>query len=269
MAGQDIMEAAAKSEPSSEVSLLHSEPPSQTDEEAKEQRRKRYEQRLRHAEEKASDSTRGHVRHLSCGLVGLGLLMMLRSAAWTLGIQPSAPAFMMNVMSAGIDIFALVIGVPLACTGPFGCCMKKACLGPVLTLLFAISAVDICALCTFFAYVAPQPMPAGEHTVLQKLELMCTTWQSILVASVCLEIVVCTSAWRLYQDLRLVGLYPPHNVAFRKGKVPARVSPMEIFCESEDVALLSDAGGKCCSTSEEGRVEVIHVQAHGRTGGEP
>mmetsp|Transcript_44478 Transcript_44478/g.102647 ORF Transcript_44478/g.102647 Transcript_44478/m.102647 type:complete len:256 (-) Transcript_44478:80-847(-) len=229
--------------PDSEVSLLPSDPASQDDEQVtKEQRRQRYIERLRKAESQVEPSSRGHLRHLSLALLGLSLLMILRCAAWTLGIQPSTPAYLMNAMSVGIDICTLVIGLPLVCTGPFGCCLKRSCLGPSITLLFALAAIDVCALCAFFAYVAPQPMPAGEHSVLQKVELMCTTWQSILIASVCLEIASCTAAWHLYQDLRLAGLYPPHNLMFRKGRLPAKVSPLEIFCESEDIALLEDCG---------------------------
>jgi len=115
-------------------------------------------------------------------------------------------------------------------------------LGPMLTLIFAMSLVDVSALTAYLVIATPRPLSPGAKSYVDVLEAIVGVWEFALVSSVALQVALCVSSWRVYRELRLTGLYPP-------GSDPAgdirEVSVMEVMCEAEDVELLADC--KCAS----------------------
>merc|ERR1712039_913872 len=67
-------------------------------------------------------------------------------------------------------------------------------------------------------------------------------WECLLLSSNMLEAALCLSAWRFYRVFREAGIYPPDVGSARISK---EVSPFELVCEAEDVALLSDQCTAC------------------------
>merc|ERR550537_1560512 len=121
-------------------------------------------------------------------------------------------------------------------------------------MVVALNLVDWCSLIAFFAYEAPHPLPAHNHSYMSVLDLMFPVWELVLIASCALNFAVCVSCWRIYRELRVAGLYPPNS----KGETPREaVSPFEVLCEAEDVALLAECSrnrsaelGRCCHGGE-------------------
>lgn len=208
-----------------------------------------YERRVLKAYTKAAKNTEEsllHCRVLICCLLGLS---GLRCVAWFLGQRPSLPAFTMNAFSALTDLLDCICCGSVAFSGVQGCCVQRACLGPMLSLVFSMLMLDLFSLLTFVYFVAPQPVASGPGSLLDVAEAATPAWDCILFASSALELALCVSVWRIYQGMRLAGNYPPDNPRFKRGMRPKNISPLEIFCEEEDIELLSSCD-RGCGTSE-------------------
>jgi hypothetical protein len=114
----------------------------------------------------------------------------------------------------------------------------------MLTLVFAMSLVDISALAAYLVVAMPRPLAPGAKTYVDVLEACIGVWEFALVASVALQISLCASCWRVYKELRTTGLYPPGTDPAAVG-VAKDISVMEIMCEAEDVELLADCEMSC------------------------
>jgi len=178
----------------------------------------------------------------------LMVLVSIRLFAWHLGNVPGGSVWFVHVFSLMSDVVTVVCTLPLlicgACGGVQGQCVKCGCVGPMMTMVVAMNLVDACSLLAFFAYAAPRPLPSHGRSYVDVLELVHPVWELVLIASCALNFAVCVSCFRIYRELRAVGLYPPNA----KGETPRdNVSPFEVICEAEDVALLAE----CARTRNE------------------
>lgn len=254
-------------------------------------RRKVLEGRLRDAQAKAAVETAAPLVHGRCSLVGLLVINLIRAAAWWQGTIPGWSVFGMHFLTTSSDIACLICAVPLFATGVKGQCVQLGCLGPMLTLVFAMCLVDLSALGAYLVVATPRPLAAGDRSWVTTLEAVVGVWEFALVASVALQMSLCSSSWRVYKELRIIGLYPPGSDPASVGDL-REVSVMEVMCEAEDVELLADCEVSCeslgsplvCPTRQGGsRSQVAMVKpvpasysepmskdgASGRAGGRP
>lgn len=207
-------------------------------------RRKALEGRLRVAQEKAAAEAALPIVHGRCCLMGLTVLELIRTAAWWQGTIPGYSVFGMHFLTTTSDIACILCALPLFTTGTQGQCVQLGCLGPMLTLVFAMSLVDISALGAYLVVATPRPLSPGAKSYVDALEACVGVWEWALVASVALQMALCASSWRVYRELRMTGLYPPGSDPAGVGKI-REISVMEVMCEAEDVELLADCEVNC------------------------
>mmetsp|Transcript_46176 Transcript_46176/g.91534 ORF Transcript_46176/g.91534 Transcript_46176/m.91534 type:complete len:384 (+) Transcript_46176:68-1219(+) len=210
-------------------------------------RRKALEGRLRVAHEQAAAESCLPLCHGRFCLLVLLLLEILRIGAWWQGSTPGPSVMGMHFLTTTSDISCLLCATPLFATGTKGQCVALGCLGPMLTLVFAMSLVDISALGAYLVVATPRPLPPGAASFLDELEAMIGVWEFALIASVALQSALCASSWRIYRSLRMAGLYPPGSDPAGIGKA-REVSVLEVMCEAEDVELLADCEMNCDSS---------------------
>ncbi|CAK0891398.1 unnamed protein product [Prorocentrum cordatum] len=208
--------------------------------------------------------TRKPMWHGRCALLGLAALEAVRLCAW-LQSEGTSPGFSMvfgmHFLTTASDIACVVFALPLFVAGTAGSCVRLECLGPMLTLVFAMCSVDAGALAAYLIVATPRPVSPGSLRdswwvrSLDALEANLGVWEFALVASVALQVALCISCWRIYRELRLAGLYPPGQDV---GRARAKdVSLLEVLCEAEDVALLSECRmGGCCQAESAATLEV-------------
>lgn len=220
--------------------------------------------RIALAQEKASALSVWPMCHGRCCVAGLMVLCLLRVAAWLMGNIPGGTAWFIHILSLGADMATVAVTMPLLiCCGLGGVrgqCVELGCVGPMMTMVVAMNLVDFCALIGFFVFAAPRPMPAHGKSYFDVLEFVISIWELVLVASCFLNCAVCVSCWRVYRELRAAGLYPPNA----KGEVAhSAVSPFEVLCEAEDVALLAE----CSRTRQQEVQECCHTGRPASKGG--
>jgi len=207
-------------------------------------RRKALEGRLRAAHEKVAAEAALPLVHGRCCIMGLAVLGLIRVAAWWQGTIPGYSVFGMHFLTTTSDIACILCAFPLFATGTKGQCVQFGCLGPMLTLVFAMSLVDISALGAYLVVATPRPLSPGAKSYVDALEACVGVWEFALVASVALQMALCASCWRVYRELRMNGLYPPGVDPAGVGKL-REISIMEVMCEAEDVELLADCEVNC------------------------
>lgn len=216
------------------------------------------------AQEKVEADTRKPMWHGRAALFVLATLEAVRLCAW-LQSEGTSPGFSLvfgvHFLTTSSDIACIVFSLPLFVAGTAGPCVRLECLGPMLTLVFAMCSVDAGALTAYLIVATPRPVSPGSLRVswwarfLDALEANLGIWEFALVASVALQVALCISCWRIYRELRLAGLYPPgQDVQRAKAK---EVSILEVLCEAEDVALLSECRlGSCYQAESAATLEV-------------
>lgn len=222
------------------------------------------ESRTKAAQEKVEADTRKPMWQGRGALLGLVALEAVRLCAW-LQSEGTSPGFSlvfgMHFLTTASDIACAAFSLPLFVTGAAGSCVRMECLGPMLTLVFAMCSVDAGALTAYLVVAMPRPVSPGSLRdpwwvrFLDALEANLGVWEFALVASVALQVALCISCWRIYRELRLAGLYPPgQDVQRARAK---DVSILEVLCEAEDVALLSECRmGGCCQAESAATLEV-------------
>lgn len=228
--------------------------------------------RLGIAVEKAAAGSVWPLCHGRCCVMFMMVLCAIRLFAWHLGNVPGGTIWFVHIFSLLADLVTIIVTLPLlicgTCGGVQGQCVKFGCVGPMMTMVVAMNLVDCCSLIAFFAYAAPRPLPAHGRSYVDVLELVHPVWELVLVASCALNFAVCVSCWRIYRELRAAGLYPPNS----KGETPREtVSPFEVLCEAEDVALLAECSRnrhkeltECCHAdvnSLDSNEQTVHVSS--------
>lgn len=228
--------AAWLSEPPAASSLAAT---STVDSEAR-QRRKALEQRIRIAQERASLHCTLPICYGRCSLAGLAVLELLRMTAWWQGTIPGNPVLGMHFLTTASDFACILCALPFYSTGTEGQCVSLGCLGPMLTLVFAMALVDASALCAYLVIATPRPLAPGARSYLDMLEACIGAWEFALVGSVAFQTALCACSWRVYRELREAGLYPPGTDPAGVGTKIREVSCMEVVCDAEDVEYISN-----------------------------
>merc|ERR1712151_1002902 len=102
------------------------------------------------------------------------------------------------------DVACCLFAIPLFLFGISGRCVQLGCLGPMLTLVFAMTLVDVSALVAYLVVATPRPLSPGAKSFVDVLEACIGVWEFALVASVALQVSLCLSTWRIYKGLRTV-----------------------------------------------------------------
>mmetsp|Transcript_7027 Transcript_7027/g.18265 ORF Transcript_7027/g.18265 Transcript_7027/m.18265 type:complete len:206 (-) Transcript_7027:83-700(-) len=174
---------------------------------------------------------------LACGrccLAGLVLLEVIRITEWVQGRQPYFTVLAIHCLAGTADLACVVCSLPLYAGGVRGECVSSGCLGPLLTLVFAMTLVSVSSFVAFLWIATPRPVSQGSRSWLDLMEANATAWEFTLLASVALNVVLCKVSWGVYRALRLTGLYPPGMEPVGLGRIRT-VSPWEVFCEAEDL----------------------------------
>jgi len=192
------------------------------------------------AQQEAELGAKEPIRHGRWCLLGLAVLQAIRIASWCLGNIPASSVTGMHLLTTTADLSCIFFTVPLMLTGVQGRCVQQGCLGPVLTLVFAMVIVDLSAFGSYLIVAAPRPLHAGAKSYVDTLEACIGAWEFALFASVALQLALSISVWRIYRELRLAGLYPPGSEGNMR-----EISVLEVMCEAEDVELLAQCEGRC------------------------
>lgn len=201
---------------------------------------------LREAYRKAAEDTARPLLHGRIALCGLIVLAGIRGLAWWEGNIPGYSVFGMHFLTTTSDIACMTFALPFFITGIGGQCVQVGCVGPMMTLIFAMAVVDMGALCAFLLVATPRPLSPGARSIIDVAEATVGVWDWALLASVALQLSLLTSCWRVYKELRLNGLYPPGSLPAGLAKIED-VSILEMCCEADDVKFLTECdcmGGK-------------------------
>jgi len=220
--------------------------------EADSKRRKLLDGRIRSAQEKVALQCTLAIWRGRCSLIGLLVLELLRGTAWWQGTIPGYPVLGMHFLTTASDFACILCAVPFYTAGIAGQCVSNGCLGPMLTLVFAMALVDLSALCAFLVIAAPRPLAPGARSVLDVLEAAVGAWEFALLGSVAFQMALCACSWRVYRQLRQAGLYPPGTDPGARDKIKA-VSCLEVVCDAEDVEYLST----CLASPRQGQVQAV------------
>lgn len=174
-----------------------------------------------------------------CCLGGLLGLMALRCAAVKTYVIPGGLTWTGHLLSCAADMVALLGSIPVANLSTLGACVHHRCLGSLLTLLLTAGLCDAGAASIFlgtagasFRLTDPLAKDEGAPVGVAFIDV----WECILLSSLALELALCFSVWQFYRACRQAGVYPPNAAQLQLREVSA----LEIICEAEDVALLSD-----------------------------
>lgn len=182
-------------------------------------------------------------------LVGLILVQMLRVGAWLDRQNPGVAVCGLHFLVVASDIVALGVATPLFVCQSLATCVKGGRAGLMLTLVFALSCVDMGALIAYCFVGSPKPFSPGRRTVLKVAEAYLDMWECTLVASVALHIGLFFCCWRIYKELRYNGLYPASVAPKGFGPKVQEISLFEVLCEIEDVNRLKTGEYSLCSNN--------------------
>eukprot|EP00440_Ansanella_granifera_P044070 gb/GFBE01047761.1/.p1 GENE.gb/GFBE01047761.1/~~gb/GFBE01047761.1/.p1 ORF type:complete len:285 (+),score=45.46 gb/GFBE01047761.1/:1-855(+) len=208
-------------------------------------RRRALESRLRLAHEKVAIVVERPMAHGRCSIFGLVVLALIRLLAVIQGNIPGYSVYAMHFLTTSSDLICIACTVPLFVFGTRGLCVQKGCLGPMLTLVFAMTLVDLSALGAYLLVATPRPLAPGSRSIVDVMEAIVGVWEWALLGSVALQIALCTSSWRIYKALRMAGLYAPDKPADVAREKTKEISVLEIMCEAEDIEYLESFELKC------------------------
>lgn len=211
-------------------------------------RRRALESRLRAAHENVSLRVERPMAHGRCAIFGLMVLALIRALAVIQGNIPGYSVYAMHFLTTSSDIICTVCTLPLFIFGTRGLCVQKGCLGPMLTLVFAMSLVDLSAFGAYLLVATPRPLAPGSRSLVDVMEAVLGVWEWALLGSVSLQLALCTSSWRIYRALRMAGLYAPDKPADVAREKTKEISMLEIMCEAEDIEYLEAFEFKCGET---------------------
>lgn len=189
------------------------------------------------------------LRHTRCCVIGLLSLAAIRGCAVSVYTSPAGLARTAHMLSCASDGIAIVGSLPVFATSTSSSCVHHRCLGSLLTLLLTATICDVGAVIIYLigihgilSRMGPIAMDGGAPEAVAFVGV----WECILVASVALEMALCVSAWNFYRVFREAGIKLPNISGARIYK---EVSPLELVCEAEDVARLSNQCTACNGTS--------------------
>ncbi|CAJ1357283.1 unnamed protein product [Effrenium voratum] len=224
-------------------------------------RRRGLESRLRIAHAKVAAITERPLIHGRCAILGLLVLASIRAAAAMQGNIPGYSVYAMHFLTTSSDVICVVCSLPLFAFGARGLCVQKGCLGPMLTLVFAMSLVDISAFGAYLLVATPRPLAPGSRSVVDVMEAMVGVWEWALLASVALQTALCASSWRIYRALRMAGLYAPEKPSDVARDRQKEISVLEIVCEAEDIDSLEQMEFPCCEAKSDLSEVIIDTRA--------
>ena len=247
---QDIDREALEGQPRNLPRLVGELPSDRT------ARRRALESCLRIAHAKVGTITERPMLHGRCAIIGLLVLGLIRTAAVLQGNVPGYSVYAMHFLTTSSDVICIVCSLPLFAFGTRGQCVQKGCLGPMLTLVFAMSLVDYSAFCAYMLVATPRPLAPGSRSMVDVLEAMVGVWEWALLASVALQTALCASCWRVYRALRMAGLYAPEKPSDVARDRQKDISVLEIVCEAEDIESLEQMEIKLCDAAEVGDADA-------------
>jgi len=206
--------------------------------------RKALEGRFREAQANVARKVVLPLKHGLWSIFGLLAVELLRILSWWQGSMPGWSVFGLHFLTTSSDVVCICSALPLFAMGIKGQCVQMGCLGPMLTLVFAMCMVDLSAFGAFLVVATPRPLSPGARSYIDVLEACVGVWEFALIASVGFQVVLSTSSWRVYKELRGVGLYPPGAKLENVGQLRP-VSMLEVVCEAEDVELLTEFEIRC------------------------
>mmetsp|Transcript_56573 Transcript_56573/g.106133 ORF Transcript_56573/g.106133 Transcript_56573/m.106133 type:complete len:288 (+) Transcript_56573:64-927(+) len=228
-------------------------------------RRRALESRLRIAHAKVAALTQRPIVHGRCAIFGLMVLALIRTAAAYQGNIPGYSVYAMHFLTTSSDMICVICSLPLFAFGTRGFCVQKGCLGPMLTLVFAMSLVDLSAFGAYMLVATPRPLAPGSRSIVDVLEAMVGVWEWALLASVSLQLALCTSCWRIYRSLRMAGLYAPEKPSDVARDRQKEISVLEIVCEAEDIDSLEKCELNCCNADAKALLSEETVVPPGAT----
>jgi len=212
-------------------------------------RQKLFEKCLREAHQKTSTEAAQPLCHGRIALFGLLVVATLRGIAWWDGNIPGYSVFGMHFLTTTSDIACIAFALPFFVTGTAGQCVQVGCVGPMMTLIFAMAVVDVGALFAFLLVATPRPLSPGARSYMDVGEAWIGVWDLALLASVALQVGLLMSCWRVYKELRVNGLYPPGTLPAGMGGKIEEVSLLEVCCEADDVKFLNECDCTGAKTS--------------------
>lgn len=221
----------------------------------REAHRKVIEQSYRLAHILVAAETRTSMLQGRCCLVGLGIVQLTRIVAWCENLLPGRAVYGIHWLTTVSDAVSLLSTLPFFIQGTRGKCVMFGCVGPMVTLVFSMCLADAGALIAYLAIARPQPLSedASSRSLYDVMQALIGAWEFLLFASVALQLTLCACCWRIYRELRVIGLYPPGGRPLANAS-KVEVSYFEIVCEAEDAKRFNknmqncESEDVCCQT---------------------
>jgi len=197
---------------------------------------------------KAYADSSGYMSKCRCCVVALVGVSFLRLLVWSSchlpeGVGAPSTTYEVQMISTLVGALTSAIALPLAIGGKQGCCVRQKVLGPLTTLGLAAVLTDFCALVVVLSCRQPPAAGAATRAWLTEawLRSLVDVWECTLISSFCLNLAFVVSCWRVYQELRLAGLYPLET----NERDVETISHLELCFEAEDVHTTEECSRLC------------------------
>eukprot|EP00927_Polykrikos_kofoidii_P005985 TRINITY_DN12412_c0_g1_i1.p1 TRINITY_DN12412_c0_g1~~TRINITY_DN12412_c0_g1_i1.p1 ORF type:complete len:418 (+),score=39.57 TRINITY_DN12412_c0_g1_i1:128-1381(+) len=201
------------------------------------------------------------VTHLRICTLGLLVVQAVRASAWLVGLMPGFSSRAVQLIACVSDGACAVLTVSPAAWGTDSACVTSGTLGVSLTLLFSFWLINITA---FIGWVVTIMFTPGGmslylvHSPDSSWLGIGGPWEFMLVSSAALQVAALTATWRVYRELRRMGIYGRDVRAIDEGESGPSVtrqdsgrdiSPLELILDAEDVELLASCETTCRSSA--------------------
>lgn len=205
------------------------------------------------------DAAKLPMMHAQLSGVGLVVVCCLRVCIMNVYSLPAGLHWTAHMLSVAADSVSISGAVPVFSRTCMSACVEHRCLGSLMTLLVTAVLCDAGASAIFLSTAGSDTWRLMQAVATEegapRSVAFIGVWECLLLSSFVLEATLCISAWRFYCVFREAGLYPPDAAA---SHVPKNVSPFELVCEAEDVALLSDQCNSCGIGAHSGEASLTH-----------
>lgn len=169
-------------------------------------------------------------------MLGLVALTLIRAAAVWVGVVPGA-MFGAHFIAVATDTVNLLYLPAFLSRQLASRCLQGRCAGITLSLTFGMCVADIGALLMYLYVATPSYLSSKRKPLIDVVEASIGVWDFAIVASVSLQLVLCTCSWQIYKILRRSGLLRTAASGSNGHAEDDDISFMAFLCEAEDVEL--------------------------------
>eukprot|EP00927_Polykrikos_kofoidii_P066985 TRINITY_DN62533_c0_g1_i1.p1 TRINITY_DN62533_c0_g1~~TRINITY_DN62533_c0_g1_i1.p1 ORF type:complete len:251 (+),score=32.04 TRINITY_DN62533_c0_g1_i1:94-846(+) len=200
-------------------------------------------------------------------IAGFVALWLVRLGSIIQRILPNPATLPLHWANLISDLVSLLASTAFIFVGPRRKLTEQNWLSVLLTCVVAAFVMNLLSTGYLYYVTIFQPKPPAWAPLWDRMVLVASIWDASALASVGFSFTSVVTSFRIYRELRIVGLYPSMSNLIARGKKLTHVSALEVVCEESDLALLKSCGCSNVGQTQEEDQELI-VLPGGRERGE-